>query len=432
VSVNLHPDSEKLLADLGTDRGPVSPQELEAARSIAPDPRLAGIPEPVALRSELTLPLEAAPLRAWVYRDDLRARQPILLWLHGGGFCAGTLASTDTTCAAVARRSRLVVVSLEYRLAPEHPFPAALTDVVSAVAWLREHGSELGGDGRVVVGGLSAGGNLAAAATLHTRTEGCPRIDAQVLCYPALDFAQSGESHVRFDGVLFDRANSAWCYEQYLAGQEVTPLASPHLAESLADLPPALVVTAGSDPLRDDGRRYAARLRGDGVPVRELEYEGAIHAFLNFPGALPYAWDAIDDISEFLRRCVPAVRPPASLQHVTILYARDRLEELREFYGTVIGLPEKEVPQSFADSGVVWFDAGDGERELHFVPSDDPEIAVPHLCLETADLSVVAARVEGAGVDVEHSDAIINRPRCFFEDPFGNTIEVVARRGCYA
>jgi catechol 2,3-dioxygenase-like lactoylglutathione lyase family enzyme len=190
-------------------------------------------------------------------------------------------------------------------------------------------------------------------------------------------------------------------------------------------------VSAGSDPFRDDGRSYAARLEADGVRAKHVEYAGAIHAFLNFPGALPYAWKAIDEISQFARVELGGSRPARALQHVTTLYDRGRVDELRAFYRDALGLIEKPAPAAFAAAGIIWFDAGDGERELHFVPNDD-RAAIPHLCLHIDDLDDVAARLMKAGITLEHSDAIANRPRFFMQDPFDNTIEVVSIRGPYA
>jgi acetyl esterase len=417
---HLDPDSAALL------------ERLAAADESALDPELAGTPESIALRADLGLPLADRQLRARLYRDNLEARRPILVWLHGGGFAGGSLDDIDTTCTAIARRGSAIVLSLDYRLAPEHPFPDALNDTVDTLSWLSRHGRELGGDGRLAVGGQSAGGNLAAAASLLARERQTPPLEAQILCYPALDFSQGGASHTLFDGVLFNREETRRCYEEYLAGQPVTPLAAPLLADTLAGLPAALVVTAGSDPLRDDGRTYAARLRADGVPTQEVEYEGAIHAFLNFPGALTYAWQAIAEITGFLRmQLQPGPSPPPQLQHVTSLYDRTRADELRAFYGDGLGLREKPAPATFARAGIVWFDAGGHERELHFIP-DDADAAIPHLCLNVPELDAITARLDRAGISAEHDDAIPGRPRVFVRDPFGNTVEIVSIRGPYA
>jgi len=415
-------DAAALLERLGLQRDPVGEAELASSRDERPDPELAGTPEDLAARFDIILPLTEASVRARIYRADLDAPRPILVWLHGGGFYGGSPDDIDTVLSAVARRGGVTVVALDYRLAPEHPFPAALTDSYDALRWLAEHGRALGGDGRLAVGGQSAGGNLAAASTLLAKERGEPEIAAQILCYPMLDFAFTGESHTLFDGVLFDRGSLEWCRDQYLAGHEPTQLAAPLLADSLAGLPPALVLTAGHDPLRDDGRRYAARLTSDGVSVRQIEYPGAIHAFLNFPGVLASAWRAVDDIASYLRAGLN--RSAVALQHVTTLYDRARVAELREFYGA-LGLVEKSVPEMFAGSGIVWFDAGDHERELHFVPHDHPE-AAPHLCLNVDDLTAAAAKLGRLDVELTPDDGLKDRPRFSCADPFGNSVEIVS------
>src|SRR5439155_9859695 len=163
---------------------------------------------------------------------------------------------------------------------PEDPFPAALDDTSDALAWLAGHGPALGGDGRLAAGGQSAGANLVVAAALR---DGGPPLECHVLAYPVLDVRQDSESYRLFDGVLFTKADLAWNHEQYLAGQPVTPLVAPLTAPSLAGLPPALVLAAGRDPLRDDARCYHQRLTSDGVAAELVEYADTMHAFLNFP-----------------------------------------------------------------------------------------------------------------------------------------------------
>lgn len=198
------------------------------------------------------------------------------------------------------------MVSLEYRLAPEHPFPAALDDAYDALCWLVENGSALGGDGRVVVGGQSAGGNLAAAACLVARDRSGPSVTGQVLCYPLLDFDQRTESARLFDGVFHSVGSAQWPEQAYLAGQVPTPYAAPLRANSLEGLPRALILGAGRDPLRDGARDYAARLDGDGVAVRHAEYAETMHAFLNFGGVLSAAGYATETIATYLRRITGA------------------------------------------------------------------------------------------------------------------------------
>ena len=207
-------------------------------------------------------------------------------------------------CSRLAHLGGVTVVSLEYRLAPEHPFPAALHDTYDAIGWLAEHGRLIGGDGRLAVGGVSAGAALVAGACLMARDEGGPALTRQVLCYPALDFGQDTESVRLFDGVFLSVKPGNWLQAQYLAGQEPTAYAAPLRAATLAGLPPALIVGAGRDPLRDDARAYAGRLDDDGVAVTHVEYAGTMHGFLNFAAVLSAGDHAIDLIAGDLRQAL--------------------------------------------------------------------------------------------------------------------------------
>lgn len=287
-------------------------QALLAARAEPPDPELAGVPDPAVEIAELYLPARGGPVRARLYRAPGGRPAPLLLWLHGGGFVGGTVTDLDATCSGLARRAGATVISLEYRLAPEHPFPAALHDTYDAMRWLAAHGGFLGGDGRVAAGGQSAGAALVAGACLLARDGGDrDLIAAQVLCYPVLDFDQDTESAREFDGVFLSLRPGQWAPAQYLGGLPATGYAAPLRAGSLEGLPPALVIGAGRDPLRDDARGYAARLAADGVPVRHVEYAGTMHAFLNFPGALAAGGHAVELIAAHLRRELAGDRQPS-------------------------------------------------------------------------------------------------------------------------
>jgi len=283
-----------------------------AARAKPPDPAVSGQPDPGVLVADLYLPARGGPVLARVYRAaDVPEPRPVLLWLHGGGFVAGSVYDLDHVCSRIARLAEVTVASLEYRLAPEHPFPAALHDTYDALCWLAEHGALLGGDGRLAAGGQSAGAALAAGASLMARDAGgpgAPALARQILCYPALDFGQDTESVRLFNGVFLTIEPGGFVEKQYLAGQEPTAYAAPLRAESLAGLPPALVVGAGRDPLRDDARSYAARLDADGVDVTHVEYAGTMHGFLNFCGVLSAGDHAIDLIASDLRQAFPGRR----------------------------------------------------------------------------------------------------------------------------
>jgi len=285
-------ETTALLARLGA-ASPIGPassigdyRTLLAARAEPADPALAGHPDPAVRIADLYLPARHGPVGARWYRSQAAAGPgPVLLWLHGGGFIGGAAADIDHVCSRLAHLAGLTVVSLDYRLAPEHPYPAALLDTCDAVCWLAGHGTAIGGDGRVAAGGQSAGAALVAGACLLARDHHLPSAACQVLCYPVLDFGQDTESARLFDGV-FHSIKPGWTQDRYLAGQPVTAYAAPLRATSLTGLPPALVIGAGRDPLRDDARAYAARLDADGVDVTHVEYDATMHAFLNFCGVL--------------------------------------------------------------------------------------------------------------------------------------------------
>ena len=300
---NFAAETSALLERMGGGPGLTDFAALRAMRSRTADPAVAGRPDPAATSADLYLPGRGGPVLARLYaRRGATGPRPVLLWLHGGGFVAGSVRDIDHVCSRLANVADLVVVSLDYRLAPEHPFPAALHDTYDAMCWLAANGHLIGGDGRLAAGGLSAGAALVAGACLMARDEGGPALARQVLCYPALDFGQDTESARLYDGVFLSIKEGNWPATQYLAGQEVTSYAAPLRAYTLAGLPAALLIGAGRDPLRDDARTYAARLAEDGVPVTHVEYAATMHGFLNFCGALSAGDHAIELIAEDLRQ----------------------------------------------------------------------------------------------------------------------------------
>lgn len=211
---------------------------------------------------------------------------PLLVFFHGGGWVIGDLETHDAACRLICRDAGVHVLSVDYRLAPEHPAPAAADDALAAYRWARERAAELGADPRrVAVGGDSAGGNLAAVVTRLAREAGDPLPSLQWLIYPATDLRGGTRSRTLFsDGFVLTKHDMDWFQDNYLqdSGLDVTdPLVSPLLAEDLSGLSPALVVTAGFDPLRDEGEQYAARLRQAGVVVDERRMPGMTHGFLN-------------------------------------------------------------------------------------------------------------------------------------------------------
>jgi acetyl esterase len=211
---------------------------------------------------------------------------PLLVFYHGGGWVFGDLDTHDSACRLICRDAGVHVLAVDYRLSPEHRAPAAVDDAYAAYRWAREKALELGADPRrVAVGGDSAGGNLAAVVTRLARDAGDPLPSLQWLIYPVTDLrGQTRSRSLLGDGFLLTRQDTEWFQDSYREGSglEVTdPLLSPLLAEDLSGLSPALVVTAGFDPLRDEGEQYAARLRQAGVPVDYREMSSMIHAFLN-------------------------------------------------------------------------------------------------------------------------------------------------------
>jgi acetyl esterase len=224
-------------------------------------------------------------------------RLPALVYLHGGGWVIGDLDTHDVLCRQLANGARCAVFSVEYRLAPEDPFPAAVEDAIAATRWVAQHAGSLGIDaGRVAVGGDSAGGNLAAVVALAARDAGGPALCHQLLIYPATDQRCEFPSHARnAEGYLLTRQGIEYFRGRYLSrsGDWLDWRASPLLAPRLAGLPPAFVLTAGFDPLLDEGRAYAERLAQEDVEVAYLEYPDMVHGFILFGGVLDTANAAV-------------------------------------------------------------------------------------------------------------------------------------------
>ena len=256
---------------------------------------------------DISIPGPAGAIAARVYDavgGDGPAR-PAVAYFHGGGWVQGDLETHYGLCARLALGAGALVVAVDYRLAPEHPFPAAVDDCLAAYRWLRAHGGGIGVDpARVGVAGDSAGGNLAAVVSQQAAAAGEPPPVCQVLIYPATDFAIDTPSHRELeDAHVIPRDRILWYAEQYLpAGVDrLDPRASPLRAADLAGQPPALVITAGFDPLRDEGHAYADRLRAAHVDVVDHEYPGQIHAFVSLTKAIPQGLTATAEIADFLR-----------------------------------------------------------------------------------------------------------------------------------
>ena len=253
---------------------------------------------PVGRVEDRVLPGPAGDLAVRVYRPEDDGPAPTVLLFHGGGWVIGDLETHDNMARSLCRDCRAVVVSVDYRLAPEAPFPAAVEDALAATRWAGEHLDELGGDGRLAVAGDSAGGNLAAVVAQVMRDEGGPALAAQLLVYPATDVSGDYPSRTEnAEGYFLDLATMAWFMGQYAADSaaHADPRLSPLQAADLSGLPPAVVVTAEYDPLRDEGEAYAGRLREAGVPVEVRRFDGMIHGFFDMGPLSPGAQKAVDE-----------------------------------------------------------------------------------------------------------------------------------------
>jgi len=245
---------------------------------------------------------DGTPLSARLYAVD-DARLPVLLYLHGGGFTLGSLETHDSLCRQIARRSGVAVVALAYRLAPEHPFPAAVDDAWAALQWLARHADALGLEGsRLGVGGDSAGATLAAVSALRAREVGLP-LRGQLLITPGTASSQDSASYQRYaSGFVLEVADIAWFFDHYIEpAQRHDWRFAPLLADSLDDLAAACIVLAECDPLVDEGVAYADRLRAARVPLAFELYRGVTHDFIKMGRALPEAGRALDFIAEFVR-----------------------------------------------------------------------------------------------------------------------------------
>jgi len=292
----------KPLAELGVDDART---EFDAFQTI-----MGGKPAPVGeIVDRIVAPIPGDPtgtLRVRIYRPagSVARLLPAILYFHGGGFTIGSLEGYDLPCRFFCARSGCAVVAVDYRLAPEHKFPAAIDDAVAAFRWLAAGATELGIDpARIVVAGDSAGGTLAAVVAQEMR--GAPQPPClQWLIYPATDLAGRTASHESCgEGFLLSRADMEWFLGLYLAdpAEASDPRASPLRAADLSGLPPALVFTAGFDPLRDEGQAYAGRLAAAGVKTVHREFDSLIHGFIGMRGALQGAARAMDEMVAGLR-----------------------------------------------------------------------------------------------------------------------------------
>jgi acetyl esterase len=305
----LYPEVRALLeANEAEGAPPMETLSPAAARQSAIDAlkATAGPAEDIGRVEDLTIPHPARPIPIRIYTPAADGPFACLVYFHGGGWVVCDLDTHDAVCRAIARRAGAVVVAVDYRLAPEYKFPAAIDDCYAATEWVAANAVRLRIDPRrIAVGGDSAGGTLSTVMCLKARGEGGPALALQVLVYPVMNLASfETESYREFaEGYYLTRAEMEWFRGHYLAGIEdaQNPYASPLLAPDLRGLPPALVITAECDTLRDEGEAYAMRLAAAGVDVTCTRYAGMIHPFFSLFGALRQGRRAIEQVAAAVR-----------------------------------------------------------------------------------------------------------------------------------
>jgi len=280
----------------------LTPQEARAVRR-APQ----GEPEPVAHVEDRTIPGPGGEIPVRIYVPQGNGPFGVLVYFHGGGWVVGNIEMTDQPCRMLTNAGRCVTISVDYRLAPEHKFPAGPEDCYSATKWAADNAAALNCDpARIAVGGTSAGATLAAAVALMARDRGGPRVAYQLLVYPATTSALDTPSHRQFakdNYYILSRADMEWFWGHYLGSEadRTNPYACPAFANTLRGVAPAFVITAEYDPLRDEGEAYAARLREEGVQVVLRRYDGVTHGFFGMPAQLDKAKAAIAEAGSALR-----------------------------------------------------------------------------------------------------------------------------------
>lgn len=308
----LQPDIQAVLDEMNAAPGPpaheVPVEEARAAHS-AETEQLCGPGEPVAEIRTIHVPGPGGDIPVRVFRPEADGTPGVVAYLHGGGWVMGAVDSYDTPLRALANASGAIVAHVDYRLAPEHRFPAALDDSLAAIRWLAADGGELGGDpGRFALAGDSAGGNLAAVAARKLRGELPIRL--QALIYPVIDAALNTSSYREFsEGHGLSAASMRRFWNLYLDGADGSePDASPLRAGDLEGLAPAYVLTAEADVLRDEGEAYAAALRQAGVPTELVRWPGTIHGFFRWLAVAAAAREAVDAVGAALRKALDAPR----------------------------------------------------------------------------------------------------------------------------
>ncbi len=307
----LHPQIEAFLAiQAASPAPPIQEQTPEMAREgyLALAAAVGPGPDLMSVRDETIDGPDGNPLPLRIYTPSDKTGLPILVYYHGGGWVIGDLDTHDQVCRVLAKDAEVIVVSVDYRLAPEAPFPAAVHDCYAALQWVETNAETLGGDAlRIAVGGDSAGGNLAAVISQLARDREGPEIRFQLLIYPATDMAQSHPSiEENGEDMVLTKHHLRWFRDHYIPDslEWTNPLASPLLADDLCRLPPALVITAEYDPLRDEGEDYARRLRAQNNQVEVKRYDGMVHIFYQLAAMVEDGQAAIDQSTAALRRAL--------------------------------------------------------------------------------------------------------------------------------
>ncbi len=299
----LHPEAQQLL-DMSAAAGlpPLWEMTPEQARNSRPLPP----PGPEVHRVEdMEVAGPEGPIPVRLYWPREAESLPVLVWYHGGGWVLGNLDTVDPTMRHLCNAADCIVISVDYRLAPEHPWPAAADDAYAATVWAAQNAPRYGGDAsRIAVGGDSAGGNLATVVAMMVRDRGGPPLTHQVLVYPVIDAAMDTVSYRENTAYLLHPRAMGWFWDLYCPEgiDRTQPYVSPCCATDLSGLPPAHVITAEFDPLRDEGEAYGRQLEAAGVPVHLERYDGQMHGFFNTPHALEDARRAIESAGAELRR----------------------------------------------------------------------------------------------------------------------------------
>jgi acetyl esterase len=313
----LHPQTQAVLEEIAaSDEPPIASLTPQQVREQPSSPSWLGTPHPEVGIDHRTIERSASGIPIRIYTPQAAGARPlpILVFYHGGGFVCGSMDDFDPCCTQLAARVSCIVVSVEYRLAPEAKYPAAVDDASSALNWVATHAPEFNGDpSRIAVAGDSAGGNLAAVTSLVAREQGFPQLVLQVLICAWVDSSSFETDSFRYfgDGVWLSKAVMCWFRDHYLADSKeaLHPHVSPLLAEDVNGLPPALVITAEFDVLRDQAEAYARRLQESGVAVQLTRYAGVVHDFVLYPGVFDRATEAIDEITTALKNSFSQTQP---------------------------------------------------------------------------------------------------------------------------